>query len=150
MDVILYQGEGVSRSPKLYSKPFPIKESMWKLPGDRNVWSQFRCKNFTCLASNNTFERDSSNRSATEHGYCSKKFHGRVTNLNIHALQFLFFRIKKQDRIKFLNLHKHITVLFFPSLFALITTHQIPTAIPNHESKTVFFILWTRDSHWSI
>jgi hypothetical protein len=61
MDVILYQGEGVSRSPKLYSKPFPIKESMWKLPGDRNVWSQFRCKNFTCLASNNTFERDSSN-----------------------------------------------------------------------------------------
>ncbi|KEH18781.1 putative S-adenosyl-L-methionine-dependent methyltransferase [Medicago truncatula] len=44
----------LSRSPKLYSKPFPINESMWKLPDDRNVrWSQYRCKNFTCLASNN-------------------------------------------------------------------------------------------------
>jgi SAM-dependent methyltransferase len=43
-----------SRAPKLYHKPFPIKESMWKLPDDRNVrWSQYRCKNFTCLASNN-------------------------------------------------------------------------------------------------
>lgn len=41
-----------SRAPKLYSNPFPINESMWKLPDDRNVrWSQYRCKNFTCLAS---------------------------------------------------------------------------------------------------
>ncbi|CAI8607602.1 unnamed protein product [Vicia faba] len=43
-----------SRAPKLYNKPLPIKDSMWKLPDDRNVrWSQYRCKNFTCLASNN-------------------------------------------------------------------------------------------------
>ncbi|KAK1558779.1 hypothetical protein Q3G72_006487 [Acer saccharum] len=42
-----------SRSPQLYMKPFPINESMWKLPDNRNVrWSQYRCKNFTCLASN--------------------------------------------------------------------------------------------------
>ncbi|PIA53834.1 hypothetical protein AQUCO_00900432v1 [Aquilegia coerulea] len=42
-----------SRAPKLYYKPFPITESMWKLPDDRNVrWSQYRCKNFACLASN--------------------------------------------------------------------------------------------------
>ncbi|KAK7274289.1 hypothetical protein RIF29_15372 [Crotalaria pallida] len=41
-----------SRAPKLYSQPFPITESMWKLPDDRNVrWSQYRCKNFSCLAS---------------------------------------------------------------------------------------------------
>ncbi|KAE9605368.1 putative transcription factor C2H2 family [Lupinus albus] len=41
-----------SRSPKLYNQPFPINESMWKLPDDRNVrWSQYRCKNFSCLAS---------------------------------------------------------------------------------------------------
>lgn len=41
-----------SKAPKLYSKPFPINESLWKLPDDRNVrWSQYRCKNFTCLAS---------------------------------------------------------------------------------------------------
>ncbi|KAM2280269.1 hypothetical protein ACFX1S_041007 [Malus domestica] len=44
-----------SRAPKLYSTPFPIRESMWKLPDDRNVrWSNYICKNFTCLASNKT------------------------------------------------------------------------------------------------
>lgn len=44
-----------SRAPKLYSRPFPITESLWKLPDNRNVrWSQYRCKNFTCLASNST------------------------------------------------------------------------------------------------
>ncbi|KAG2725397.1 hypothetical protein I3843_01G064300 [Carya illinoinensis] len=44
-----------SRAPKLYSRPFPINESLWKLPNNRNVrWSQYRCKNFTCLASNST------------------------------------------------------------------------------------------------
>lgn len=44
-----------SRAPKLYTKPFPINESMWKLPDDRNVrWSQYRCKSFACLASNTT------------------------------------------------------------------------------------------------
>lgn len=44
-----------ARAPQLFSKPFPINESMWKLPDDRNVrWSQYRCKNFTCLASNST------------------------------------------------------------------------------------------------
>ncbi|WCJ22689.1 S-adenosyl-L-methionine-dependent methyltransferases superfamily protein [Euphorbia peplus] len=42
-----------SRAPQLYYKPFPITESMWKLPDNRNVrWSKYRCKNFTCLASN--------------------------------------------------------------------------------------------------
>ncbi|KDP28553.1 hypothetical protein JCGZ_14324 [Jatropha curcas] len=44
-----------SRAPQLYSKPFPINESMWKLPDNRNVrWSHYRCKNFTCLARNTT------------------------------------------------------------------------------------------------
>lgn len=42
-----------SRAPKLYAKPFPINESLWKLPDNRNVrWSQYRCRNFACLASN--------------------------------------------------------------------------------------------------
>ncbi|KAI3944591.1 hypothetical protein MKW98_021049 [Papaver atlanticum] len=42
-----------SRAPKLYYKPYPINESLWKLPDDRNVrWSGYRCKNFSCLASN--------------------------------------------------------------------------------------------------
>ncbi|KAI3975172.1 hypothetical protein MKX01_020573 [Papaver californicum] len=40
------------RAPKLYYKPYPINESLWKLPDDCNVrWSGYRCKNFTCLAS---------------------------------------------------------------------------------------------------
>ncbi|KAG2312403.1 hypothetical protein Bca52824_023960 [Brassica carinata] len=44
-----------SRAPQLYNKPLPINESLWKLPDDRNVrWGQYRCKNFTCLASNTT------------------------------------------------------------------------------------------------
>lgn len=44
-----------SRAPQLYTRPDPINVSMWKLPDDRNVrWSGYRCKNFTCLASNVT------------------------------------------------------------------------------------------------
>ncbi|XP_027335964.1 uncharacterized protein LOC113849913 [Abrus precatorius] len=44
-----------SRAPKLYNQPFPLNESLWKLPDDRNVrWSQYRCKNFACLANNTT------------------------------------------------------------------------------------------------
>ncbi|KAJ1396209.1 hypothetical protein SESBI_32709 [Sesbania bispinosa] len=32
-----------SRAPKLSHKPYPINESMWKLPDDRNVrWSKYR------------------------------------------------------------------------------------------------------------
>ncbi|KAH6779927.1 S-adenosyl-L-methionine-dependent methyltransferases superfamily protein [Perilla frutescens var. hirtella] len=44
-----------SRAPQLYTRPRPINESLWTLPDDRNVrWSSYRCKNFTCLASNVT------------------------------------------------------------------------------------------------
>lgn len=44
-----------SRAPQFYGKPFPISESLWTLPDNRNVrWSQYRCKNFNCLASNST------------------------------------------------------------------------------------------------
>lgn len=44
-----------SRAPKYYQKPFPIHESLWKLPDDRNVrWSHYQCKNFTCLANERT------------------------------------------------------------------------------------------------
>ncbi|XP_028805055.1 uncharacterized protein LOC114759974 [Neltuma alba] len=45
----------LARAPRLYMQPLPINESIWKLPDDRNVrWSQYRCKNFTCLAGNTT------------------------------------------------------------------------------------------------
>ncbi|KAG6437736.1 hypothetical protein SASPL_102662 [Salvia splendens] len=42
-------------APQIYTRPLPINESLWKLPDDRNVqWGGYRCKNFTCLASNVT------------------------------------------------------------------------------------------------
>ncbi|KAL4562660.1 hypothetical protein LXL04_026688 [Taraxacum kok-saghyz] len=41
-----------SLAPRYYTKPFPIPKSLWSLPDDKNVrWSQYRCKNFACLAS---------------------------------------------------------------------------------------------------
>ncbi|OMP08546.1 putative S-adenosyl-L-methionine-dependent methyltransferase protein [Corchorus olitorius] len=44
-----------ARAPRLYNQPFPINESMWKLPDDRNVrWGGYKCRNFTCLANNTT------------------------------------------------------------------------------------------------
>lgn len=44
-----------SRAPQFYTKPLPIPESIWSLPDDKNVrWSQYRCKNFACLAANKT------------------------------------------------------------------------------------------------
>lgn len=44
-----------SRAPKLYNQPLSIHESMWKFPDDRNVrWSNYKCKNFSCLANSNT------------------------------------------------------------------------------------------------
>ncbi|XP_076957453.1 putative methyltransferase At1g29790 [Bidens hawaiensis] len=44
-----------SRAPQFYTKPLPFPESVWSLPDNKNVrWSQYRCKNFTCLAVNKT------------------------------------------------------------------------------------------------
>ncbi|XP_077218709.1 S-adenosyl-L-methionine-dependent methyltransferase [Tasmannia lanceolata] len=44
----------LARASKLYQKPFPINESLWKLPDDRNVrWSNYQCRNFNCLSSKN-------------------------------------------------------------------------------------------------
>lgn len=44
-----------SRAPQFYDRPFSINESMWRLPNDKNVrWSQYRCKNFGCLANTTT------------------------------------------------------------------------------------------------
>ncbi|EYU32180.1 hypothetical protein ABFS82_02G168600 [Erythranthe guttata] len=44
-----------ARAPQFYTKPLPVNESMWGPLNDKNVrWSQYRCKNFTCLVSNAT------------------------------------------------------------------------------------------------
>ncbi|GFP91470.1 probable methyltransferase pmt15 [Phtheirospermum japonicum] len=44
-----------SKAPPFYTKPLPINESLWALPDDRNVrWSNYKCRNFTCLVSNST------------------------------------------------------------------------------------------------
>lgn len=44
----------LSRASKVYLKPLPMNESLWKLPNDRNVrWSNYLCRNFSCLSSKN-------------------------------------------------------------------------------------------------
>ncbi|KAK4850338.1 hypothetical protein QYF36_005854 [Acer negundo] len=44
----------LTRASKLYQKPYPINESLWKLPDGRNVrWSNYQCRNFECLSSKN-------------------------------------------------------------------------------------------------
>ncbi|KAM1640207.1 hypothetical protein ACFX15_009958 [Malus domestica] len=45
----------LTRASMVYQKPYPINESLWKLPDDRNVqWSNYHCRNFKCLMKNNT------------------------------------------------------------------------------------------------
>ncbi|KMZ72709.1 S-adenosyl-L-methionine-dependent methyltransferases superfamilyprotein [Zostera marina] len=40
----------LARAPRIYQSPFPINESLWKLPDDRNVrWSKYQCRSFSCL-----------------------------------------------------------------------------------------------------
>ncbi|MCL7047438.1 hypothetical protein MKW94_010877 [Papaver nudicaule] len=44
----------LTRASKLYLKPYPINESLWKLPDGRNVrWANYQCRNFECLAAKN-------------------------------------------------------------------------------------------------
>ncbi|XP_010269453.1 PREDICTED: uncharacterized protein LOC104606102 [Nelumbo nucifera] len=44
----------LTRASKLYQKPYPINESLWRLPDGRNVrWSNYQCRNFNCLSSKN-------------------------------------------------------------------------------------------------
>ncbi|KAL8540839.1 hypothetical protein ACS0TY_002170 [Phlomoides rotata] len=44
----------LSRASKLYLRPYPINESLWRIPEGRNVrWSNYQCRNFECLSSKN-------------------------------------------------------------------------------------------------
>ncbi|MFS7986594.1 putative S-adenosyl-L-methionine-dependent methyltransferase [Helianthus anomalus] len=44
----------LTRASKLYQKPYPINESLWRIPDGRNVrWSNYACRNFECLSSKN-------------------------------------------------------------------------------------------------
>uniref|UniRef100_A0A1D1YC37 Putative methyltransferase PMT15 n=1 Tax=Anthurium amnicola TaxID=1678845 RepID=A0A1D1YC37_9ARAE len=44
----------LARAPRLYQRPYPINESLWRIPDHRNVrWSSYRCGNFSCLSSKN-------------------------------------------------------------------------------------------------
>ena len=44
----------LTRASKVYQKPYPINESLWRLPDGRNVrWSNYQCRNFECLSSKN-------------------------------------------------------------------------------------------------
>ncbi|CAN0914233.1 Probable methyltransferase At1g29790 [Linum grandiflorum] len=44
----------LTRASKWYKKPYPINESLWRLPEDGNVrWSNYQCRSFSCLSSKN-------------------------------------------------------------------------------------------------
>lgn len=44
----------LTRASKLYLRPFPVNESLWRMPEGRNVrWSNYQCRNFECLSSKN-------------------------------------------------------------------------------------------------
>ncbi|KAK6804979.1 hypothetical protein RDI58_002763 [Solanum bulbocastanum] len=44
----------LTRASKLYQKPYPINESLWRIPDGRNVrWSNYLCRNYECLSSKN-------------------------------------------------------------------------------------------------
>ncbi|KAJ9131432.1 hypothetical protein P3X46_035092 [Hevea brasiliensis] len=50
----LPQRRCLTRASKVYQRPYPINESLWKLPDYRNVrWSNYQCRNFQCLSSKN-------------------------------------------------------------------------------------------------
>ncbi|KAG4135602.1 hypothetical protein ERO13_D08G226200v2 [Gossypium hirsutum] len=50
----LPQRRCLTRASKVYQKPYPINESLWKLPDDRNVrWGNYQCRNFGCLSGKN-------------------------------------------------------------------------------------------------
>lgn len=44
----------LTRASKLYLKPYPINESLWKIPDARNIrWNNYKCRDFECLSSKN-------------------------------------------------------------------------------------------------
>ncbi|XP_045819050.1 probable methyltransferase At1g29790 [Trifolium pratense] len=44
----------LTRASKVYQKPYPVNESLWRLPDERNVrWGNYQCRNFDCLSSKN-------------------------------------------------------------------------------------------------
>ncbi|KAG8363833.1 hypothetical protein BUALT_Bualt19G0063300 [Buddleja alternifolia] len=44
----------LTRASRLYLRPYPINESLWRMPEGRNVrWSNYQCRNFECLSSKN-------------------------------------------------------------------------------------------------
>ncbi|KAM7274033.1 hypothetical protein ACFE04_028697 [Oxalis oulophora] len=44
----------LTRASKVYLRPYPINESLWRIPDDRCVrWSNYQCRNFKCLTSKN-------------------------------------------------------------------------------------------------
>ncbi|CAN6468803.1 unnamed protein product [Victoria cruziana] len=40
----------LTRASKLYVRPLPVTESLWRMPDDKNVrWNLYHCRNFSCL-----------------------------------------------------------------------------------------------------
>eukprot|EP00257_Ricinus_communis_P022294 XP_015581978.1 uncharacterized protein LOC8260255 [Ricinus communis] len=48
----------LSRPPPKYSKPLPVNSSLWSQPSSDNIlWSHYKCKEYSCLFSNETVNR---------------------------------------------------------------------------------------------
>lgn len=44
----------LTRASKVYQRPYPINESLWRMPDHRNVmWGNYHCRDFECLSSKN-------------------------------------------------------------------------------------------------
>ncbi|XP_048541615.1 probable methyltransferase At1g29790 [Triticum urartu] len=44
----------LARASKLFQRPLPINESLWRLPDDGNVrWSRYHCRGYRCLSARN-------------------------------------------------------------------------------------------------
>ncbi|KAM3378129.1 putative methyltransferase [Capsicum galapagoense] len=44
----------LARASKLYQKPYPMNESLWRIPDGRNVrWNNYLCRNYECLSGKN-------------------------------------------------------------------------------------------------
>lgn len=74
-----------TRTPPHYTAPLSMNSSLWTQPSDANIlWSQYKCKNYSCLVSNETVDR----RGFVKCSECfnlSKKWWDTPTNQSVSA-----------------------------------------------------------------
>ncbi|GFP87178.1 hypothetical protein PHJA_000861500 [Phtheirospermum japonicum] len=80
----------LTRASKLYLRPYPINESLWRMPEGRNVrWSNYQCRNFECLSSKNPRRGYSKCTGCFEMEKEKLKWVGSNDNNNSNTVDFL-------------------------------------------------------------